>query len=166
MWNAIWTSNLNYLEFGRGRYCAGKEWQRIRKIWTRLSLWKPSSLLPQPGSRARQVGPRPKAPQGHKYNPLGAPKWWPIQIHSPESCQIEWDTPEEADGRRKSSTCLGDGLGHALAAMVGPMVKPWSSRVMPCIHQGNCTINIWWWYKSCILLTLIYFDALLIHMCS
>jgi hypothetical protein len=27
---------------------------------------------------------------------------------------------EEADGRRKSSSCLGDGLGHALAAMVGP----------------------------------------------
>jgi hypothetical protein len=26
---------------------------------------------------------------------------------------------EEADGRRKSSSCLGDGLGHALAAMVG-----------------------------------------------
>jgi hypothetical protein len=27
---------------------------------------------------------------------------------------------EEADGRRESSSCLGDGLGHALAAMVGP----------------------------------------------
>jgi hypothetical protein len=27
---------------------------------------------------------------------------------------------EEADGRRKSSSCLGDGLGHALATMVGP----------------------------------------------
>jgi hypothetical protein len=27
---------------------------------------------------------------------------------------------EEADSRRKSSSCLGDGLGHALAAMVGP----------------------------------------------
>jgi hypothetical protein len=26
---------------------------------------------------------------------------------------------EEADGRRESSSCLGDGLGHALAAMVG-----------------------------------------------
>jgi hypothetical protein len=26
---------------------------------------------------------------------------------------------EEADGRRKSSSCLGDGLGHAIAAMVG-----------------------------------------------
>jgi hypothetical protein len=27
---------------------------------------------------------------------------------------------EEADHRRKSSSCLGDGLSHALAAMVGP----------------------------------------------
>jgi hypothetical protein len=27
---------------------------------------------------------------------------------------------EEADGPRKSSSCLGDGLGHALATMVGP----------------------------------------------
>jgi hypothetical protein len=27
---------------------------------------------------------------------------------------------EEADGRRESSSCLGDGLGHALATMVGP----------------------------------------------
>jgi hypothetical protein len=27
---------------------------------------------------------------------------------------------EEADGRRKSPSCLGDGLGHALFAMVGP----------------------------------------------
>jgi hypothetical protein len=26
---------------------------------------------------------------------------------------------EEADGRRKSSSCLGDGLGHSLAAIVG-----------------------------------------------
>ena len=28
---------------------------------------------------------------------------------------------EEADGRRESASCLGDGLGHALAAMVGPV---------------------------------------------
>jgi hypothetical protein len=27
---------------------------------------------------------------------------------------------EEADDRRESSSCLGDGLGHALATMVGP----------------------------------------------
>jgi hypothetical protein len=27
---------------------------------------------------------------------------------------------EEADDRRESSSCLGDGLGHAIATMVGP----------------------------------------------
>jgi hypothetical protein len=38
---------------GRGRYGTGKEGLRIRKIWTRLILWKPSLLLSQGGSRAR-----------------------------------------------------------------------------------------------------------------
>jgi hypothetical protein len=41
------------LESGRGRYGAGKEGLPIRKIWTSLSLWKPSSLLSQGRSRAR-----------------------------------------------------------------------------------------------------------------
>jgi hypothetical protein len=36
---------------------------------------------------------------------------------------------EEADGRRNSSSCLGDGLGHALATMVGPMW--WSHGGVP-----------------------------------
>jgi hypothetical protein len=27
----------------------------------------------------------------------------------------------EVDSRRESSSCLGDGLGHAQAAMVGPV---------------------------------------------
>jgi hypothetical protein len=39
------TPNLHYLESGRGRYGAGKEGLRIRKIWMRLILWKPSLLL-------------------------------------------------------------------------------------------------------------------------
>jgi hypothetical protein len=30
---------------------------------------------------------RPMAHQGHKYNPLGAPRWLPIDIHSSESCR-------------------------------------------------------------------------------
>jgi hypothetical protein len=37
------------------------------------------------GSRARKGGACPKAPQGHKYIPLGAPGWLPIDIHSSES---------------------------------------------------------------------------------
>jgi hypothetical protein len=36
-------------------------------------------LLSQGGSRARKGGARPKAPQGHKYNPLGAPRWLHIE---------------------------------------------------------------------------------------
>jgi hypothetical protein len=44
-----------------------------QEIW--LILWKPSLLLSQGGSRAKQCGARPKASQGHKYNPLGTPRW-------------------------------------------------------------------------------------------
>jgi hypothetical protein len=79
------TPNLHYLESGRGRYGTSKEGMRIRKIWARPILWKPSLLLSQGGSRARQGGARLKAPQGHNYNPLGAPRWLPIDIHSSES---------------------------------------------------------------------------------
>jgi hypothetical protein len=62
----------------------------------------------------------PKVPQGHKYNPLGAQGG----VINPSLHQRAADTKEkhreEADDRRKSSSCLGDGLGHAVAAMVGP----------------------------------------------
>jgi hypothetical protein len=51
-----------FSEFGCGRYGAGNEGLRIRKIWTRLILWKPSLLLSEGGSHARQGGARPKAP--------------------------------------------------------------------------------------------------------
>jgi hypothetical protein len=70
--NFVYNQDTKFALFGvrRGRYGAGKEGLRIRKIWTRLILWKPSSLLSQERSRARQGGARPKA--WHKYNPLGA----------------------------------------------------------------------------------------------
>jgi hypothetical protein len=58
-----WTPNLHYLKSGRRRYGAGKEELRIRKIWTRLILWKQGLLLSQGGSRARQGVACPKAPQ-------------------------------------------------------------------------------------------------------
>jgi hypothetical protein len=93
----------------------------IRKIWTSLILWKPSSLLSQGRSRARKGGGRPKAPQGYKYNPLGAQGG----VIDPSIHQRAADTKEkhweEADDRRKSSSFLGDGLGHALDVMVGPV---------------------------------------------
>jgi hypothetical protein len=90
----------------------------------------------------------------------------------PSIHQRATDTKEkhqkEADGRRKSSSHLGDGLGHALAAIVGPTW--WSHggvpEPMPWFYQGNCTLYIQWWYKSCLFLILSYFDACLIHMCS
>jgi hypothetical protein len=119
-WHTTWIPNLHYLESGCDRYDTHKERMRIRKIWTMLGLWKPCSLLPQGRSRTRQVESRPKAPQGHKYNPLGAQGG----VIDPSIHQRAADTKEkhreEADGCRKSSSYLGDGLGHALAAMVGP----------------------------------------------
>jgi hypothetical protein len=72
---------MHYLESGRGRYGVGKEGLRIRKIWTRLSLWKPGSLLSQGRSLARHGGARPKTPQRHKYNTLSAQ--WEVTIHIP-----------------------------------------------------------------------------------
>jgi hypothetical protein len=167
-WHTIWTRNLHYLESGRGRYGAGKEGLRIRKIWTRLILWKPSSLLSQERSLARQGGARPKAPQGHKYNPLGAQGG----VIDPSIHQRATDTKEkhreEADDCRKSSSCLGDGLGHALDTMVGPAWWRYGGVPVPMIwfHQGNCTFYIRWWYKSCLLFTLIYIDECFINMCS
>jgi hypothetical protein len=107
-WHTTWTPNLHYLESGRGRYGAGEEGLRIRKIWMKLILWKPSLLLSHGGSRARQGGARPKAPQGHKYNPLGAPWWLPIDIHSSESRhkmrdEISWVRRKDQCRRREGS---------------------------------------------------------------
>jgi hypothetical protein len=62
------------LEFGRERYDVGKEGLRNRNIWARLILWKLSLLLSQERSRGREGRAHPKAPQGHKYNPLERPR--------------------------------------------------------------------------------------------
>jgi hypothetical protein len=86
----------------------------------RLILWRPSSLLSQGRSRARQVGARPKAPQGHKYNPLGAQGGVIDRSIHQRAANTKEKHREEADGRHKSSSCLEDGLGHTLAAMVSP----------------------------------------------
>jgi hypothetical protein len=48
---------------------------------------------------------------GHKYDPLGAPRWLPIQIHSSESRRIEEYTPKEVVAAVGPRRCLGDGLG-------------------------------------------------------
>jgi hypothetical protein len=70
-------------------------------------------------SRARQDGARPKAPQGHKYNPLGTQGGIIDPSNHLRATETKEKHREEADGRRKSSSCLGDGLGHALVVMVG-----------------------------------------------
>jgi hypothetical protein len=114
------TPNLHYLESGRGRYGADNEGLRIRKIWTRLILWKPSSLLSQGRSHARQGGARLNATQGHKYTPLGRPRRGVNPSIHQRAAEMNEKHREEADGRRESLSCLEDGLGHALATMVGP----------------------------------------------
>jgi hypothetical protein len=50
-------------------YGVSKEGLWIREIWTRLILWKSSSLLSQGRSGACQGGAHPKAPLGYEYNP-------------------------------------------------------------------------------------------------
>jgi hypothetical protein len=93
------------------------------------------------------------------------------QSPHPSIHQSDADTKEkhreEADSRRKSSSCLEDGLGQALATMVGPA---WSSHggvpeprlefvksFVPSTFDGDVII-----YCP----TLIYINECFIHMCS
>jgi hypothetical protein len=80
-------------------------------------------LLSQGGSRARQVGARPKAPQGHKYNPLCAPRGLPIDIHSSES---RWRSPQ-GGGRR----------GHAATPPELEDGEDWSSSDASTTFNGT-----------------------------
>jgi hypothetical protein len=132
-----------------------------------LILWKPSSLLSQGRSRTRQGGARPKAPQGHKYNPLGGQEGVIDRSIHQRVADTKEKCRKEADGRRKSSSCLGHGLGHALATMVGPawgshggVLEPrleFVKSFVPSTFDGDVII-------SCH--TLIYIDECFIHMCS
>jgi hypothetical protein len=109
-----------------GRYGAVKEGLRIRKIWTRLILWKPSSLLSQGRSRARQGGARPKAPQGHKYTPLGAQGGVINPSIHQKAAEMKEKHREEADGRR---------------VLVLP--RRWL-RPCPSHHGWPCMVKTWW----------------------
>jgi hypothetical protein len=51
------------------------------------------------------------APQGHKYNPLDAQGGGIDSSIHQRAANTKEKHREEADGRRKSSSCLGDGLG-------------------------------------------------------
>jgi hypothetical protein len=58
--------------------------------------------------------------QGHKYTPLGAQGGVINPSIHQRAAETKEKHREEAVGCRESSNCLRDGLGHALAAMVGP----------------------------------------------
>jgi hypothetical protein len=80
---------------------------------------KPSSLLSRGRSRARQGGARPKALQGHKYNPLGAQGG----VIDPSIHQRVAKTKEKHreadDGRRESSKLSRRWPRPTLAALHG-----------------------------------------------
>jgi hypothetical protein len=84
---------------------------------------------------------------------LRRPPYPSIHQRAADTKERHW---EEADGRRKSSSCLSDGLGHDLVSMVGPAW--WSHgevpEPMPWFHQGTCTSYIRWWCNH----ILSYFD--------
>jgi hypothetical protein len=116
-----------------------KPWRRRRQgptcIREQVNNW-PRSIGEQDGAELGRNGPGPVGlgrPAWPVLGPVHAPLWprcssiyclclrWPPH---PSILQRVADTKEkrqeEADSHRKSSSCLGDGLGHALAAMVGP----------------------------------------------
>jgi hypothetical protein len=145
------------LESRHGRYGAGKKELRIKKIWTMLILCKPSLLLSQGGSHARQGGALPKAPQGHKYNCLGAPRWLPIDIHSSESCRR---SPQEEDAEALPQRCRSwrtariDLHRMHLPHSTIPCLASWWSRFVVCPWSCNGS-----WYvvtKSCLYRNLLF----------
>jgi hypothetical protein len=71
----------------------------------------------------KKVGARHKTRQGHKYNPLGAQGGVIHQSINQRAADTKEKYREEADDRRKSSSCLGDGQGHALRTIVGPVCE-------------------------------------------
>jgi hypothetical protein len=86
------------------------------------------------GARRGRNGPGPVGPGRPAWpvlSPVHAPlrptcssiyclclRWPPHPSIHQRAADMKEKHREEADDRRKSSSCLGDGLGHALAAMV------------------------------------------------
>jgi hypothetical protein len=99
-------------------------------------------LRGQTGGEPGRIGPRPVGPTPFRTgstSPLDegfliifiapTPKG-----HSLENRQIEGDTLKGAVSYRKSSNWLGDGLGHALATMVGPAWSSHGGVPEPCLE--------------------------------
>jgi hypothetical protein len=159
------------------RWCQGPTCRREQ-----VNNW-PRSVREQNGAETSQNGPGPIG--------LGRPAWpvpssvhdalWPRcssiyclclrQPPDPSIHQRAADTKEkyqkEADGHCKSLSCLGDGLGHALDAMVGPAW--WSHGGVPEPRLEFVKSFVPSTFDSDVIIschTLIYIDECFIHMCS
>jgi hypothetical protein len=80
------------------------------------------------GARRGRTGPkwawagRPGRPAHPDPSPVRVPllPYVPHPSIHQRAAEMKEKHREEDDSRRESSSCLGDGLGHALATMVGP----------------------------------------------
>jgi hypothetical protein len=110
-----------------------KPWRRWRQgptcIREQVNNW-PRSIGERDWAEQGQNGPGPVGLFRARFTPPFCPRCLSLyclclrrpphpSIHQ-RAAKTKEKHREEADGRRKSSSCLGDGLGHALAAMVGP----------------------------------------------
>jgi hypothetical protein len=101
---------------------------------------EPSLLLSQGGSRARQGGTHPKAPQGHKYNPLGAQYGYPLtSIHRRAAGDHHKEEDGEALPRRRRSwrTARIDLHRMHLPHSTVPCLASCSSRFIVCPWSCN-----------------------------
>jgi hypothetical protein len=116
-----------------------KQWRRWRQgptcIREKVNNWS-RSIGERGGAEPRRNRPGPVGP-GRSAWPVSSPVRAPLcpmcssiyclylrrpphpSIHQ-RVVETKEKHREEADGCRMSSSCLGDGLGHALATMVGP----------------------------------------------
>jgi hypothetical protein len=62
-------------------------WRRQGRAANQKNLDEADFMETKFASLPRRVSCKARwsTPQGHKYNPLGTPRWLPIDIHSPES---------------------------------------------------------------------------------
>jgi hypothetical protein len=120
-------------------------WHRQGKAADRENLdegdfMEPSLLLSQGGSRARQGGTHPKAPQGHKYNPLGAQYGYPLtSIHRRAAGDHHKEEDGEALPRRRRSwrTARIDLHRMHLPHSTVPCLASCSSRFIVCPWSCN-----------------------------
>jgi hypothetical protein len=116
-----------------------KPWRRRRQgptcIKEQVNNWQ-RSIGERDGAEPSRHGPGsvgPGRPSWPVSGPVHAPLWprcssiYCLCLRRPphpsihqRAAETKEKHREKDNGRRKSSSCLGDGLGHALAAMVGP----------------------------------------------